>query len=180
MRHSLSCPDQKRHAKCIKSPYQKPYHIPRLAPAMSSNHENLVASMDAIRRNGAGAAIELKHEIHRLADWREHVKSNPLPFLVSAVSLGYFLIPAHSKSSNQISAQKPTNESTTPARPIASSSFTERVSDSIRSQVTTTAGDGLPLDRLYPSLLCMAGVSQIKYGLRDKPPRRNRESEMAS
>jgi hypothetical protein len=106
---------------------------------MTSESENIVASMEAARRQGARAATELKHEVSRLTDWREHVRSNPLPFLLGAVSLGYYLIPTRTEIKRHQTAPDPLSGTATPLKAKESSSLTHRLSNSIREQMTTMA-----------------------------------------
>ncbi len=53
--------------------------------------------MDHVRSRGLVNAGELKQEVQRLADWREHVRSHPVPFVLATAALAYFLIPTRAR-----------------------------------------------------------------------------------
>ncbi len=91
---------------------------------MINNHQqHIVDSMRHIRNQGLAAANELNHEMSRLADWREHVRSNPLPILISAASLGYFLVPLRRPAGSHASVEamsKPIAQAQSPENTVAS------------------------------------------------------------
>lgn len=55
--------------------------------------DELVSQMEAIRRQGVRAAQRLNHDLIRLTDWREHVRSSPILFVVAAAAVGYLIVP---------------------------------------------------------------------------------------
>lgn len=60
----------------------------------SEVRDRVVVEMELIRRRGLGVVQRLNHDMTRLTDWREHVKSTPLPFVVAAAAVGYFIVPS--------------------------------------------------------------------------------------
>lgn len=59
-----------------------------IAPAGDSE-EAVAARMQEVRRRGHSNAYQLRVDVDRVSDWREHVKAHPLPAVVAAALLGY-------------------------------------------------------------------------------------------
>jgi len=55
--------------------------------------------MAAVRSRGLVNARELGEEVERLGDWREHVRAHPIPLVVAAAALGYWVVPSRPKAS---------------------------------------------------------------------------------
>lgn len=53
--------------------------------------------MAVVRSRGLANARGLGHEVERLTDWREHVRAHPIPVVLAAAALGYWIVPAKSK-----------------------------------------------------------------------------------
>ena len=62
----------------------------------SSDEQKIVERMHAIRSRGKQHVAEMHHEVHRLVDWREHVRAQPLLAVGCAALLGYSLLKSKS------------------------------------------------------------------------------------
>jgi hypothetical protein len=49
--------------------------------------------MAAVRNRGLVNASELGEEVERLSDWREHVRAYPVPLVLGAAALGFWIVP---------------------------------------------------------------------------------------
>jgi len=54
--------------------------------------------MAAVRSRGLVNARELGEEVERLGDWREHVRAHPIPLVLAAAALGYWVVPTRRKA----------------------------------------------------------------------------------
>lgn len=55
--------------------------------------------MAAVRSRGLVNARELGEEVERLGDWREHVRAHPIPLVLAAAAIGYWVVPTRRKAS---------------------------------------------------------------------------------
>lgn len=53
--------------------------------------------MAAVRNRGLLNASELGEEVERLGDWREHVRSFPVPLVLGAAAAGFWLMPGRAR-----------------------------------------------------------------------------------
>jgi hypothetical protein len=74
----------------------------------SDERDKLIAEMESIRRQGLRAAEQFSHDMTRLADWREHIRASPLPFVIAAAAAGYVVIPASRRDARR-AAREATN-----------------------------------------------------------------------
>lgn len=68
---------------------------------MSDHEAEIVHRMYVLRSQGTRVASMLPADLDRATDWREHVRANPVPALVGAAVLGFWLVPARKCSSDE-------------------------------------------------------------------------------
>jgi len=105
----------------------------------SDERDKLVAEMESIRRQGLQAAEQFGHDMTRLADWREHIRSSPLPFVIAAAAAGYVVVPVPRKEvrlATNIQVERLENLPAATIRRSAASS----VADKLRATAISFAG----------------------------------------
>ncbi len=60
--------------------------------------DRIAADMAAVRSRSRESVSQLQHDLDRLTDWREYIRSYPVPLLASAVVAGFVLAPARTRS----------------------------------------------------------------------------------
>lgn len=64
----------------------------------SPEARRIAADMAAIRSRSKASVSQLQHDLDRLTDWREYIRSYPVPLMASAVVAGFVLAPARTQT----------------------------------------------------------------------------------
>lgn len=105
----------------------------------SDERDKLIAEMESIRRQGLQAAEQFGHDMTRLADWREHIRASPLPFVIAAAAAGYVVVPVPRRNvrlATTIQVERADNMPAATIRRSSASSF----ADKLRATAISYAG----------------------------------------
>ena len=94
---------------------------------MSADSEQIVQSMERIRRSQASKLAELGEESQRLTDWREYARSAPIASLVGSIVVGAFVGSRLAGQSSQSVQAAPSSQLNTTSKTTATTSLVGRL-----------------------------------------------------
>ena len=94
---------------------------------MSADSEQIVQSMERIRRSQASKLAELGEESQRLTDWREYARSAPIASLVGSIVVGAFVGSRLAGQSSQSVQAAPSSQLNTASKTTATTSLVGRL-----------------------------------------------------
>lgn len=128
-----------------------------MAGSSTESDTVLIDKMNAIRNASERHVEQLHHEVERLKDWREHVKSRPVLAVGAAAVVGFWLVSKLGGSSNS-GKHRVSRRGRGPTKSVTE----EERAENIATKASMTAGAMGLVGSLASSAIRMAATHYVK------------------